>query len=194
MSEEVVFQVTQAIFIICFITILIVDFKSIANGISKLKNKIHTIRYRKELAIADQNRKHLYNYIFYVILPKLSKDQFIKVCSNKFKYNDSTYELYFEKRQGYEDFYYQITLKKVVGINRYISPLLALVTDTTSRSIFLFHFTRNGPKNIHISFENLYKNNLEIILVALLLINGHSKANNINYYPEFKGDKEIDEQ
>lgn len=193
MSEEVIFKATQTIFIICFIIILIADFKSIANGISKLRNKIYTIRYRKELAIADRNTKHLYNYIFYVILPKLSKDQFIKVCSNKFKYNDSVYELYFEKEQGYEDFYYRITLKKVVGINRYISPLQALIAETDSRLIFLFHFTRNGPKNIHIINEDLYKDNLEIILAALLLINGHPKSNNNSYYPEFKGDKEIDE-
>lgn len=190
MSEETLLVVTQLIFGICFAVIVIVDIKSIANGISKLKNKIYRIRHKKEITLVEQNRKYLYNYIFYVILPELSKNQFIQVCSNKFKYNDSVYELYFEKTVV-DDIYYQITLRKVIGINRYISPLQALITDTNTKLIFLFHFTRSGPKNIHTSLKDAYENNLNIVLTALMLIHGNPKANNNSYYPEFKGDKEI---
>lgn len=100
MNEEILFIITQAIFILCFVTIAVVDIKSIANGISKLRNKIYRIKYKKQIECKEQNIKNLYSYIFYTILPKLTKDQFIKICSHNFKYNDSYYELYLEKKKA----------------------------------------------------------------------------------------------
>lgn len=100
MSEEILLIITQAIFILCFVTIVIVDIKSMANGIAKLRNKIHRIKHKKEIDLKEQNIKNLYSYIFYTILPKLTKDQFIKICSHNFKYNDSYYELHFEKKKA----------------------------------------------------------------------------------------------
>lgn len=193
MSEETLFIVTQAIFILCFVTIVIVDIKSIANGISKLRNKIHRIKYKKQIECKEQNIKNLYSYIFYTILPKLTKDQFIKICSHNFKYNDSYYELYLEKKESFKDFNYRITLRKIISIRRYMSPLRNLLVDTDKELIFFFKFTRNGPENIHISLKDAYKNNIGITLVALMLIYGHY-GNTIDNCPEFKGDKNIYEQ
>ena len=193
MSEETLFIVTQAAFILCFVTIVIVDIKSIANGISKLRNKIYRIKYKKQIECKEQNIKNLYSYIFYTILPKLTKDQFIKICSYNFKYNDSYYELYLEKQESFKDFSYRITLRKIISIRRYMSPLRNLLVDTDKELIFLFKFTRNGPENVHISLKDAYENNIGIILVALMLIYGHY-GNTIDNCPEFKGDREIYEQ
>nr|DAT76959.1 MAG TPA: hypothetical protein [Caudoviricetes sp.] len=193
MSEETLFIITQGIFILCFVTIIIVDIKSIANGISKLRNKIYRIKYKKQIECKEQNIKNLYSYIFYTILPKLTKDQFIKICSHNFKYNDSYYELYLEKQESFKDFRYRITLRKIISIRRYMSPLRNLLVDTDKKLIFLFNFTRNGPENVHISLKDAYENNIGIILVALMLIYGHY-GNTINNCPEFKGDKNIYEQ
>lgn len=193
MSEETLFIVTQAIFILCFVTIVIVDIKSIANGISKLRNKIYRIKYKKQIECKEQNIKNLYSYIFYTILPKLTKDQFIKICSHNFKYNDSYYELYLEKQESFKDFHYRITLREIISIRRYMSPLRNLLVDTDKKLIFLFNFTRNGPENVHISLKDEYENNIGVTLVALMLIYGHY-GNTIDNCPEFKGDKEIYEQ
>ena len=193
MIEETLFIVTQAIFILCLVTIVIVDIKSITNGIAKLRNKIHRIKYKKQIECKEQNIKNLYSYIFYTILPKLTKDQFIKICSYNFKYNDSYYELYLEKKEDFKDFSYRITLIKIISIRRYMSPLPNLLVDTDKKLIFLFRFTRNGPENVHISLKDVYENNIGIILVALMLIYGHY-GNTIDNCPEFKGDKNIYEQ
>lgn len=193
MNEKILFIITQAIFILCFVTIVIVDIKSIANGISKLRNKIYRIKYKKQIECKEQNIKNLYSYIFYAILPKLTKDQFIKICSHNFKYNDSYYELYLEKQESFKDFRYRIILRKIISIRRYMSPLRNLLVDTDKKLIFLFYFTRNGPENVHISLKDAYENNIGIILVALMLIYGHY-GNTIDNCPEFKGDKNIYEQ
>lgn len=193
MSEETLFIVTQAIFILCFVTIVIFDIKSMANGIAKLRNKIHRIKHKKQIECKEQNIKNLYSYIFYTILPKLTKDQFIKICSHNFKYNDSYYELYLEKQEGFKDFIYRITLRKIISIRRYISPLRNILVDTDKELIFFFNFTRNGPENVHISLKDEYENNIGITLVALMLIYGHY-GNTIDNCPEFKGDKNIYEQ
>lgn len=191
MSEDIIFIVTQGIFIICFIAILIVDFKSIANGITKLKNKIHRVKHKKEIDLKERNIKNLYSYIFYVVLPGLTRDQFIKVCSHNFKYNGSYYELHLEKERNDEDFQYEITLKKIVQIRRHMSIFREIAIDTDKEFIFFFRFTRNGPKNILSSAKNIYENNLGIILIALILIYLYPRASDINYCPDFKGDREI---
>lgn len=192
MSEETLFILTQGIFILCFVTIVVVDIKSITNGIAKLRNKIYRIKHKKEIDLKERNIKNLYSYIFYTILPKLTKDQFIKVCSHNFKYNDSYYELYFEKQESFKDFRYRITLRKIISIRRYMSPLRNLLVDTDKKLIFLFYFTRNGPENVHISLKDAYENNIGITLVALMLIYVHY-GNTIDNCPEFKGGKEIHE-
>ena len=191
MSEETLLIVTQAIFILCFVTIVIVDIKSMANGISKLKNKIYRIKYKKQIECKEQNIKNLYSYIFYTILPKLTKDQFIKVCSHNFKYNGSYYELYLKKNRNDEDFQYEITLKKIIQIRRHMSIFREITIDTDKEFIFFFRFTRNGPKNILSSAKNIYANNLNIILTALILIYLDPRVNDINSCPNFKGGREI---
>lgn len=194
MSEETLFIITQAIFILCFVTIVIVDIKSIANGIAKLRNKIYKIKHKKEIDFKERNIKNLYSYIFYAVLPGLTRDQFIKVCSHNFKYNGSYYELYLEKERNDEDFQYEITLKKIVQIRRHMSIFLEIVIDTDKEFIFFFKFTRNGPKNILSSARNIYENNFNIILVALILIYLYPKNNTIDNCPDFKGDRDIYEQ
>lgn len=193
-QEDVVLRFLQVTFTLLLVVAVIVDRERIVDNIASFKNKIYRLRHKKEIALIEQNNKKLYNYIFYVILPKLARNQFIQVCSNKFKYNNNVYELYFEKQQDGMDFYYQITLRKVIGINRYISPLQAILTNTNTKLIFLFRFKRIGPENIYVGLEKSYKNNLNIILTALMLIHSHPKANNNSYYPEFKGDREIYEE
>ena len=194
MSEETLLIVTQAIFILCFVTIIIVDIKSIANGIHKLKNKIHRIKHKKEIDLKERNIKNLYSYIFYAVLPGLTRDQFIKVCSYNFKYNGSYYELYLKKERNDKDFQYEITLKKIVQIRRHMSIFREVAIDTDKELIFFFRFTRNGPKNKLSSAKNIYENNLNITLTALILIYLYPKNNTIDNCPDFKGDRDIYEQ
>lgn len=191
MSEDTLLTIMQCIFAACLIAIFITDIKSIANGIAKLKNKIYRIKHKEQIRFKERNIKNLYSYIFYTVLPELTKDQFIKICSHSFKYNGDDYELYLEKEQSLKDFHYRITLRKIVSIRRYISPLQNLLMDTDKKLIFLFHFTRNGPKNVHTSLEYAYEANLNIVLVALILIYIDPRANDMNNCPEFKGDRNI---
>lgn len=191
MSEDTLLTITQFIFALCLVAIFIADIKSMANGVAKLKNKIYRIKHKDQIKLKERNTKNLYNYIFYAILPELTKDQFIKVCSHNFKYNGYNYEIYLEKKQGLKDFHYQVILRKIVSIRRYMSPLRNLLVDTDKKIIFLFHFTRNGPKNIHSSLKYAYEVNLNTVLIALILIHWYPKNNTIDNCPEFKGDKEI---
>lgn len=194
MNEEILLIITQAIFILCFVTIIIVDIKSMANGVSKLRNKINRIKHKKEIDLKERNIKNLYSYIFYAVLPGLTRTQFIKVCSHNFKYNGSYYELYLKKERNDEDFQYEITLKKIVQIRRHMSIFQEIAIDTDKEFIFFFRFTRNGPKNILSSAKHIYENNLVIILIALILIYLYPRASDINYCPDFKGDRDIYEQ
>lgn len=194
MSEDTLLAITQFIFTLCLITIFISDIKSMANGVSKLKNKIYRVKHKKEIDLKERNIKNLYSYIFYAVLPGLTRDQFIKVCSHNFKYNGSYYELYLEKERNDEDFFYTITLKKIVQIRRHMSIFRTIAIDTDKELIFFFRFTRNGPKNILSSRKRIYKDNLGIVLTALILIYLYPKNNTIDNCPEFKGDRDIYEQ
>lgn len=194
MSEDTLLTITQFIFTLCLVIIFISDIKSMANGVSKLKNKIYRVKHKKEIDLKERNIKNLYSYIFYAVLPGLTRDQFIKVCSHNFKYNGSYYELYLEKEQGNEDFQYEITLKKIVQIRRHMSIFREIAIDTDKEFIFFFHFTRNGPKNVLSSRKCIYEDNLGIVLTALILIYLYPKNNTIDDCPEFKGDRDIYEQ
>lgn len=193
-QEDVILRFLQITFTLLFITAVIVDRERIADNIASFKNKIYRLKHKKEIAFKEQNLKNLYSYIFYVILPELTKDQFIKVCSHNFKYNDNDYELYLEKERDDEDFFYTISLKKIVSIRRYTSILQNILIDTNKDLIFFFRFKRTGPKNIYINSKRMYKDNLNIVLTALMLIHIDHRANDINNCPNFKGDKEIYEQ
>lgn len=193
MNEDTLLTITQFIFALCLVTIFISDIKSMANGVAKLKNKIYKIKHKKEIDLKERNIKNLYSYIFYTILPELTKEQFVRICSNKFKYNDNIYELYFEKIIE-NDLQYKITLNKYnfLGIN--YTPGMGRSEILDARLILVFNFTRTGPECEYISLSKSYNNNLDIILAALILIYAHPKANNNSYYPEFKGDRNIYEQ